>query len=113
MKKRFSKRLSKGTKRENYEKLKIEGMIQCRCGIPKDIEDLLMSRQLRELCDDLRAAKKAAERWMDERGIPHGIFNPPMTDEEFWSARNNESVIRFIRRQEIQNTDPYDYERFD
>ncbi len=88
-------------------------LYQTRCGTPKEREYLLEKRMRRKLGRDLRAIKQAAERWMDERGIPHGVFNPPLSEKDFWSARNDDSIIRFIRRQEMQNTDPYDYEMLD
>lgn len=88
-------------------------LYQTRCGTPKETEDLLEKRMRRKLGRDLRAIKQAAERWMDERGIPHGVFNPWLSEEDFWSARNDDSIIRFIRRQEMENTETYDCERFD
>jgi hypothetical protein len=96
MKKRFSKGLRKGSKRENYRALRNEGMIQCRCGTPPEVAHLIEVRQRFQLGKDMKAAKKAAERWMDERGIPHGIFNAWLSKEDFWSARNNEAVLRFV-----------------
>lgn len=52
-----------------------EELIQDRCGVSKKMERLMESRNLHEFLNDLNIVKAAVENWMDERGIPYGVFN--------------------------------------
>ena len=55
--------------------LPYEELIQDRCGVSKQMERLMESRDLHEFLNDLNIVKAAVENWMDERGIPYGVFN--------------------------------------
>lgn len=77
-----------------------ECLLQERCGVPKDVAKLIEQRQWYQFCRDLREVDKACRRFMDERMMLYGVFNAWLSDAELWSARDDDSVMRFIRRRE-------------
>lgn len=66
--------------------LPYEELIQDRCGVSKQMERLMESRNLHEFLDDLNAVKAAVEAWMDERGMTYGVFN------EYFENRDQEEA---------------------